>query len=57
MGRILDLLTALRRDESGATAIEYGFIALFIGVGIIASISQVAPAVNTIFSGVVSNLN
>ena len=55
--RFEQLLAAFGRDESGATAIEYGFIALLIGVGIIGSIKTVAPAINTIFTNVVANVN
>lgn len=57
MTRVAAILAALRRDESGATAIEYGFIALLIGLGIINSIQAVAPAVNAIFGNVIANLN
>ncbi len=37
------------KDESGATAIEYGLIAAIIGVGIIVSLEQLQAALNTLF--------
>ena len=44
-------------DESGATAIEYGFIALIIGLGIISSLQGIAGALTGIFDNVGSNVN
>ena len=40
------------KDESGATAIEYGLIAAIIGVGIIASLGTVKDALNTKFNAI-----
>jgi pilus assembly protein Flp/PilA len=37
------------KDESGATAIEYGLIAAIIGVGIIAGLGVLRDALNTLF--------
>lgn len=45
------------RDESGATAIEYGLISAFIGTGIIVGLTSLKGALNTLFNGVVTNLN
>jgi pilus assembly protein Flp/PilA len=44
------LFSRFVKDESGATAIEYGLIAAIIGVGIIASLGYVKDALNTKFS-------
>ena len=39
------------RDESGATAIEYGLIAAGIGVAILVGIDAVSGALNGLFAG------
>lgn len=39
-------LTRFWRDEDGATAIEYGFIASIVGLGIVGSLQLIAPAFN-----------
>ncbi len=41
MKRVTGFLKAFQRDTSGATAIEYGLVATFIAVAIIASIQAV----------------
>ena len=45
------------RDESGATAIEYGLIAGLIAVVIVASVTAVGTKVSKQFSNVASKLN
>jgi pilus assembly protein Flp/PilA len=40
------------RDESGATAIEYGLIAAGIAVAIIAAVQSLGTALNTTFNSV-----
>jgi pilus assembly protein Flp/PilA len=40
------------RDESGATAIEYGLIAAGISIAIVAVVSSVGSALNTTFTSV-----
>jgi len=45
------------KDESGATAIEYGLIAAIIGVGIIVALGNVRTALNAKFQGVADGLN
>lgn len=44
------------RDESGATAIEYGLIAALIGVALIAGARPLGIALNRTFSNVTANL-
>ena len=39
-------LARFAQNESGATAIEYGLIAAFIGVGIIAGLTQLKGGLN-----------
>ena len=42
-------LTQLFKDESGATAIEYGLIAALISVVIIGAVSTIGTKLNTTF--------
>jgi pilus assembly protein Flp/PilA len=42
-------LERLGRDESGATAIEYGLIAALISVALITAISALAPKIAAVF--------
>jgi len=44
------------KDESGATAIEYGLIAAGIAVAIIAAVNLVGTNLNTMFTDVAGNL-
>jgi Flp pilus assembly protein, pilin Flp len=41
-----------RKDESGATAIEYGLIAALISVALIAGASQLGNAINGTFDAI-----
>ena len=45
-------VTRFLRDESGATAIEYGLIAAGIAVAIIAAVNAVGTALTTTFESV-----
>ncbi|HZB93280.1 MAG TPA: Flp family type IVb pilin [Stellaceae bacterium] len=49
-------VSKLVRDESGATAIEYGLIAALVAVAIIAGLQALAGGLNNVFSGVASRL-
>lgn len=51
-----NLMTKLIRDESGATAIEYGLIAALIAVVIIAAVKAVGTNLSTTFSTVSGSL-
>lgn len=44
------------RDDSGATAIEYGLIAALIAVIIIAGITDIGTSLNATFAKVVAKL-
>ena len=44
------------KDESGATAIEYGLIASLIAVAAIAAMTTIGSKLNTTFTNVRSNL-
>ena len=50
------LVTHFMRDESGATAIEYGLIAACISIAIIAAVKGVVTNLNPTFNNVSSNL-
>jgi pilus assembly protein Flp/PilA len=50
------LVTRFRRDESGATAIEYGLIAAGIAAAIILVVGTLGTNLNTTFSSVSSQL-
>ena len=45
-------LVAFLRDETGATAIEYGLIAAGIAVAIIVAVQSTGSALNTTFTSV-----
>lgn len=51
------LLQRFIRDETGATAIEYGMIAALIAVVIIASLRLVGSRLAAKFTAIASNLN
>ena len=44
------------KDESGATAIEYGLIAAIVGVGIVTALGSLKTALNATFSSVAATL-
>jgi pilus assembly protein Flp/PilA len=53
---VMKMLAAFLRDESGATAIEYGLIAAIVSVGLIAALSSLksnlADTFNTVGTAV-----
>lgn len=51
------MLSKLMRDESGATAIEYGLIAALISVVIIAAITAVGTQLSTTFNTISTDLS
>ena len=54
--KYLDFLKALKDDESGATAIEYGLIAALIAVVIITAVTLVGTDLTNMFGSVSSGL-
>jgi len=50
------LVARLLRDDSGATAIEYGLIAALIAVAAIAAFQLVGTNLTSVFNGVASDL-
>lgn len=53
---MMNLISRFRRDTSGATAIEYALIAAIVGVGIIASLTNLRAAITTEYSATSSAL-
>jgi pilus assembly protein Flp/PilA len=53
---MMKLISRFTRDESGATAIEYGLIAALIAVVIIAVLGTVGTNLNTKFTSVADGL-
>ena len=51
-----NLFSRFVRDESGATAIEYGLIAALIAVVIIGAVTSVGSSLNTTFGSVKTGL-
>ena len=51
------ILKNFARDDSGATAIEYGLIASLIAVVIIAAVTAVGTNLTTTFNEVAGNLH
>jgi pilus assembly protein Flp/PilA len=49
---IATVLKALRRNEKGATAIEYGLIAALIAVAAITAMQGIGTSLNTTFTNV-----
>lgn len=47
-----NLLSRFAKDESGATAIEYGLIAGFVSIAIIIALGFIGPQLSRIFDAV-----
>jgi pilus assembly protein Flp/PilA len=45
------------KDESGATAIEYGLIAAIVGIGIIVGLGALKDGLNNLFNNVKTQLS
>jgi pilus assembly protein Flp/PilA len=50
------LMTRFAKDESGATAIEYGLIATLIGIAIIVGAGALGTKLNEVFNGISTTL-
>lgn len=51
------LFSKIAKDESGATAIEYGLIAALVAVAAIVGMTALGTSLNTIFGSVSTTLN
>jgi pilus assembly protein Flp/PilA len=52
-----NLTSRFLRDESGATAIEYGLIAAIVGVGIVVGLGALKDGLNNLFNNVKTQLS
>lgn len=52
----MNIVSRFVKDESGATAIEYGLIAALISVGIIAAATTLGNSLSTLFNGISNDL-
>lgn len=50
------LIARLRKSDTGATAIEYAFIAAIVCIGIIASVSGIRDGLSSIFNNASTEL-
>jgi len=53
---MLSLLKTVIRDQSGATAIEYGLIAALVAIAAMGGMSLLGTSLNSIFSSVGTTL-
>jgi pilus assembly protein Flp/PilA len=53
----MNFISRFLRNESGATAIEYGLIAAGIAVVIIAAVQAVGTSLNTTYTAIDTGLN
>ena len=53
---MMNIFRKLRKDEKGATAIEYGLIAALIAVAAIGAMTTVGNELDTTFGGVTTDL-
>ena len=54
---VLKLFRSARKDESGNAALEYGLIAGFVSLVIVAGLLIASPAVSLVYSAVGSNMS
>ncbi len=52
----INILNKVRKDESGATAIEYGLIAALVSVAAIGALTAMGGSLNTMFETVSKSL-
>lgn len=52
-----NFIKSFAKDESGATAIEYGLIAALIAVAIIGTLVAIGPKLNSAFTSVEAGLD
>ena len=55
--KIQALTNSMRKDEEGATAVEYGLMVSLIAVAIIAAVSAIGFNLNEMFTGVGTSLD
>ncbi len=53
----MNTIAQFAKDESGATAIEYGLIAALIAVGIIVAATTLGGSLSTLFNKISTKMN
>ncbi len=53
---MFSIFTRFAKDESGATAIEYGLIAALLGIGIVAASKSLGSQISNTFNGTATAL-
>jgi len=53
----MNIISQFAKDESGATAIEYGLIAALIAVAIIVAAGLLGTSLSNLFNGISGHLN
>ncbi len=53
----MKILKKILDSKSGATAIEYGFIAAILGLGLTVSLSGIADSLTSLFTTVSTTMN
>jgi pilus assembly protein Flp/PilA len=53
---IKTIVTSLRRDEKGATAIEYGLIAALVGIVLATAMSGLGTKLQTVFTTIAGKM-
>ncbi len=56
IGKMINVIRNLIKDESGATAIEYGLIAALVSVAAIGALSAMGASLNAMFTAVLNAL-
>lgn len=56
LNNLKTIIASLRRDEKGATAIEYGLIAAVVSVMILGGLQLVSGSLNAVFARIVAAL-
>lgn len=51
-----EMFVKMLKDESGATAIEYGLIAALIGAALVAGLPTLTSALTSLWGSIASNL-
>jgi pilus assembly protein Flp/PilA len=57
MSLLPDRFFAFRRDEQGATAIEYALVAGLMSVAIVPAAALIGPRLSTMFTGLLAAFN
>jgi pilus assembly protein Flp/PilA len=53
----MTIFSRFLKDESGATAIEYGLIAALVGVALIGALGTMEDGLSTLFEGIGNTLS